>query len=76
MAWCHSHANGNKCSMSSIDLHNQYTLEQQYPHILAIVVEIGSFNSQKKELKRLANVDRKKMLSFINHAPSQDFLKA
>ena len=42
MAWIHSHNTVQKCALSSIDLHNQMVLEQQIPHILAIVVEVGS----------------------------------
>lgn len=40
-AWIHTHVNGNKCFLSSIDLHSQFVYEKYFRHILAIVVEIG-----------------------------------
>ena len=48
-AWIHSHVEGNSCFLSSVDLHNQFVYEKLFPHILAIVVEIGK--TQVKDVK-------------------------
>ena len=54
LAWMHCHVNGVKCHLSSIDLHKQFVLEQTFPHILAIVVEISPKGKQKHEFCRLS----------------------
>ena len=48
-AWIHTHVNGNKCFLSSIDLHTQFVYEKYFPHILAIVIELGQLI--KKDIK-------------------------
>ena len=45
LAWIHTHVESNHCDfLSSIDVHNQRVLEQNFPHIQAIVVEL--YNTQ------------------------------
>ena len=49
LAWIHSHVNGNQCNfLSSIDVHNQRTLELTFGHIQCMVVEIDPKNPKKK----------------------------
>ena len=48
-AWIHTHVNGSKCFLSSIDLHTQFVYEKYFPHILAIVIELGQL--VKKDIK-------------------------
>ena len=49
LAWIHSHVNGNQCDfLSSIDVHNQRTLELTFGHIQCMVVEIDPKNPMKK----------------------------
>ena len=54
LAWMHCHSNGVKCHLSSIDLHKQFILEQTFPHILSIVLEIGPKGKKKHEFCQLS----------------------
>ena len=62
-AWVHSHVGGNKCFLSSVDLHNQLVYEKLFPHILAIVVEIGQTEVNNVEYYQLSNLG----IAQINH---------
>ena len=53
-AWIHTHVKGNRCFLSSIDLHNQFLYEKYFPHILAIVIEIGRENYNDIQFYKLS----------------------
>ena len=42
MAWIHSHVNGAKCFMSSVDCHTQYNQQSQEKNILSLIIQIES----------------------------------
>ena len=73
LAWIHSHVNGAKCFMSSIDLHTQFILENNFPNILAIVVQIGPGNKFKNECYQLSEKGSQRIQSCNNenkHSPN------
>ena len=53
-AWIHTHVNGNKCFLSSIDIHSQFVYEKYFRHILAIVVEIGEDKAKDVQFYKLS----------------------
>ena len=55
-ACIHSHVGGNKCFLSSVDLHNQFVYEKLFPHMLAIVVEIGQYEVKNVEYYQLSSL--------------------
>ena len=63
LAWMHCHSNGVKCHLSSIDLHKQFILEQTFPHILSIVVEIGPKGKKKYEFCQLSEKGTHKIIA-------------
>jgi hypothetical protein len=68
----HCHVNGEKCHLSSTDLHKQFVLEQTYPHILAIVVEISPKGKQKHEFCRLSQKGIQRITACNQEACGQD----
>ena len=53
-AWIHTHVNGNKCFLSSVDIHSQFVYEKYFRHILAIVVEIGEDIAKNVQFYKLS----------------------
>ena len=63
LGWMHCHFNGVKCHLSSIDLHKQFILEQTFPHVLSIVVEIGPKGKKKHEFCQLSEKGIQRVLA-------------
>lgn len=66
LAWVHSHVNGSKCFLSSIDMHTQFVLENNFPHILAIVVEIGPKDKVRNEYYQITEKGKQRIASCNN----------
>ena len=62
-AWIHTHVGGNSCFLSSVDLHTQLIYEKFFPHILAIVVELGRTQMKNIEFYQLSKEGTER----INH---------
>ena len=59
LAWIHSHVETNECNfLSSIDVHNHRILEQSFPHIQAIVVELLGTEKINHEFYELTTLGR------------------
>ena len=65
-AWVHSHVNGSKCFLSSIDMHTQFVLQNNFPHILAIVVEIAPKGKVKNEYYQITEKGKQRIASCNN----------
>ena len=61
-----------KCHLSSIDLHKQFILEQTFPHILSIVVEIGPKGKKKYEFCQLSEKGTQKVIACNQEECKQD----
>ena len=62
VAWIHTHVNGNKCFLSSIDLHTQFVYEKYFPHILAIVVELGQLIKNDVQFYQLSRKGTRRII--------------